>query len=104
MLENDDNASEDSKSDANLSEYEERIRRNRNLPTLPTSNPEHSASSAVHIPSRRAVKLNSPVLSPRNASPYLTDGDYGIKLNFPDTVKPDELLMTTELISKVHSR
>lgn len=102
LLENDENASEDSKSDANLSEYEERIRRNRDLPTIPTTNPEYSASPAVQIPSRRAAKPNSPILSPRNASPYLTDGDYGIKLNFPNTLKSDELLMTSELISKVH--
>ena len=101
MVENDENASEDSKSDANLSEYEERIRRNRDLPSVPPTDLEPSASPAVRIPSRTSAKPTSPVLSPRNASPYLTDGDYGIKLDFPDAITPDELLMTNELISKV---
>lgn len=101
VLENDDgNASEDSKSDFNLSEYEERIRRNRDLPAAP-NNSEHSATPSIAIPSRLNAKPNSPVLSPRNSSPYLNDGDYGIKLSFPSTVKADELLMTNELISKV---
>lgn len=74
---------------------------NRDLPSVPETALEQSPSSAVRIPSSKTAKPNSPVLSPRNGSPYLTDGDYGIKLDFPDTIQSDELLMTNELISKV---
>lgn len=96
-LETDENASEDSKSDANLSEYEERIRRNRELP----QEPEDSKTPLVNIPAKPSTKPKSPVLSPRNASPYLDEGDYGIEMEFPDIADPSELLMTKELISKV---
>lgn len=89
-----------SDSEANLSEYEEQIRRNRELP-----DPHAGSSSAVPIVSSRLRKNSSattPIVSPRHEpSPFLDQGDYGICLEDDESHDSKDYLMTTDLISKV---
>ena len=88
-----------SDSDANLSEYEEQIRRNRELPD------PHAGTSAIPIVGSRLRKNSSastPAVSPRHEpSPFLDQGDYGISLEDDESHDSKDYLMTTDLISKV---
>lgn len=90
-------------SEANLSEYEEEIRKNRPLPE-PVDSASESAAP-MPIPGermRRTSSLSTPVVSPRqDAKPFLDHGDYGIVIGDPEEHNPKEFILTDDLISKV---
>lgn len=94
-----------SDSEANLSEYEEQIRRNRGLPEPDTES--QTGSSSIPISSSRLRKNSStstPAVSPRPANPFLDQGDYGIRLDDDEAHDPKDYILTTDLISKASSQ
>jgi len=96
--------SEESEIEANLSEYEEELRRSKGTQVVEE---DGDGVSAGPVPiSGRVRKMSnvvSPIVSPRQDShPFLDDGDYGITLEDVEAHSPKNFLMTSELISKVH--
>lgn len=90
-------------SECNLSDYEEQVRRNRPLPSEPSRPPP----SLLAIPSKHGPALSgSPTTaaSPKSPSLYLSEMDYGIKLEMASGVAKKDLLMTEDLISRVARR
>jgi hypothetical protein len=90
-------------SEANLSEYEEEIRKNRPLPE-PVDSVSESAAP-LPIPGermRRTSSLSTPIVSPRqDTKPFLDHGDYGIVITDPEEHNPKEFILTDDLIAKV---
>lgn len=79
---------------ANLSEYEEEVRRKRGMNPSATSAP-------ISIGHHRYKSSSSLAASPKATSPYMLEADYGIELVDQEGHKAKDFLMTKDLISKV---
>lgn len=74
----------------------------RELPPDPTSPIACPSSGTRSVRDRKiSMPLNSPLVSPKSSSPYLTDSDFGIQLGGYAGIKASDLIMTPTLISKV---
>lgn len=100
--------SDDSQPEVNMSIYEERIRMARPLPPRPLESQEEEESVRLkqrpRVFSLPAMSSNLASLTagtPKQSNPYLTESDFGIKLEVEDDVDQTSLLMTNPLISIV---